>query len=404
MSIVPIPPNTGADCNPYAEWLGISPSELHPNYYQLLGIDAFESNPNVIKLAYEKRFAQLKRHAIGKHSDLSQRILNEIATAKVTLSSEPKKAIYDQLLKQQIDATTPPAVSSSQGSELSVGLEISAIRAKRLLLSEIADSWRTLLLNQLRRIAKFDRPAIAVCGFVVISLFVCAALGVVIAFRSRGPTTGLALTPNRSTQSGFATGGAAMPETDLSTTTNDQANSSAQLFAEREAPIPPDGLSIDLMEDVGPLGDLTDSNIDSLNTGDDQGLTTNDLETFSVPNEYIVVVTTGTIEKAGTDAGVFLTLYGRENQSQEFALDTLGVNDFERGSVNQFAVTPSLQLGDVTAIRLRHNNGGRAPGWYVLRVHITSPEGKGYEVDCNQWLAVTTGDRRIDRVFQVKSN
>ena len=34
--------------DPYHQWLGIPPKKQPPNHYTLLGLDAFESNPDVI--------------------------------------------------------------------------------------------------------------------------------------------------------------------------------------------------------------------------------------------------------------------------------------------------------------------------------------------------------------------
>ena len=48
-------------------------------------------------------------------------------------------------------------------------------------------------------------------------------------------------------------------------------------------------------------------------------------------SRYKVAVYTGDKAKAGTDANVFVTLFGDVGESPETRLDTKGKNDFERG-------------------------------------------------------------------------
>ena len=69
--------------DPYHEWLGIPPSEQPPNHYRLLGIAPFESDPNVISQAAEQRTGQIRGVQPGQLADLAQRMLNEIAGAKL---------------------------------------------------------------------------------------------------------------------------------------------------------------------------------------------------------------------------------------------------------------------------------------------------------------------------------
>ena len=94
--------------DPYYQWLGIPPAEQPPNHYRLLGVSLFESNPDVIANAAEQRIVYVRTFQLGKHSDDSQRILNEIAVARVCLLNADKKAEYDARLRS---ATTPPPVT-----------------------------------------------------------------------------------------------------------------------------------------------------------------------------------------------------------------------------------------------------------------------------------------------------
>lgn len=86
--------------DPYRKWLGIPEQERPPNHYRLLGIELFESDADVISNAADGRMAQLKNYQAGKYSAYSQRLLNEIATAKVCLLHPAKKTEYDRQLKK----------------------------------------------------------------------------------------------------------------------------------------------------------------------------------------------------------------------------------------------------------------------------------------------------------------
>ena len=93
--------------DPYHVWLGIPPEEQPPDHYRLLGIPAFEGNPDVIENAADQRMAHLRTFQAGRHSAESQRLLNEVAAAKVCLLGAGRKASYDAALHQRLAAQTP---------------------------------------------------------------------------------------------------------------------------------------------------------------------------------------------------------------------------------------------------------------------------------------------------------
>lgn len=92
----------------YHKWLGVSAKDQPPNHYRLLGVDRFESDPDVIASAADQRMAHVRSFQIGKHSDLSQKLLNEIAAAKVRLLNAGKKVEYDRQLRQNMEIAAPP--------------------------------------------------------------------------------------------------------------------------------------------------------------------------------------------------------------------------------------------------------------------------------------------------------
>lgn len=93
-----------SDFNPYHKWLGIPPSDQPPHHYRLLGVDPFEADPQVIESAADRQMTFLRTFQNGPNADLSQRLLNELAAAKLTLLRPEKKAAYDQALRARLAA------------------------------------------------------------------------------------------------------------------------------------------------------------------------------------------------------------------------------------------------------------------------------------------------------------
>src|SRR5215469_4355 len=90
--------------DPYRKWLGIPPAEQPPNHYRLLAIGLFEDDPDVIESAADQRMSHLRTFQAGAHSALSQKLLNEVAAAKVCLLSADPKAAYDAELRRRLDS------------------------------------------------------------------------------------------------------------------------------------------------------------------------------------------------------------------------------------------------------------------------------------------------------------
>jgi hypothetical protein len=101
--------------DPYLKWLGIRDAEQPPNMYRLLGIELFEHDPDVIANAADARMAHLKTFQTGQYSKLSQKLLNEVAAAKVCLLNAGRKAEYDESLRKELapPPRTPPAATGA---------------------------------------------------------------------------------------------------------------------------------------------------------------------------------------------------------------------------------------------------------------------------------------------------
>ncbi|NXJ50337.1 LOXH1 protein, partial [Spizaetus tyrannus] len=88
-----------------------------------------------------------------------------------------------------------------------------------------------------------------------------------------------------------------------------------------------------------------------------------------VPVKYETIVVTGFEKGAGTDANVFITIFGLNGDSGKRALKQKFRNLFERGKTNRFYLE-TLDMGELKKVRIEHDNSGLAPGWLVERVEI----------------------------------
>lgn len=87
--------------DPYHRWLGIPSWEQPPNHYRLLGLTMFESDADVIESAADQRMAHVRTFQCGEHASDSQKLLNELAAAKLCLLTPERKTPYDTELMQK---------------------------------------------------------------------------------------------------------------------------------------------------------------------------------------------------------------------------------------------------------------------------------------------------------------
>ena len=150
---------------------------------------------------------------------------------------------------------------------------------------------------------------------------------------------------------------------------------------------------------------------------------------------YRIDVNTHSCAGAGTDANVYITLFGTDGSSStETLLDNSGKNDFKIGMRDTFYVRLK-NFEDINRIRLRHDNSlsisenvslediisddlipnnlipenislediisdNLLPGWYVDEVRVINQgTGQLWHFITNRWLAEDKGDGRIDVEF-----
>lgn len=88
--------------DPYHQWLGIPSEEQPADFYRLLGVKRFEKNPDVLSSAADRQMAHLRTFQTGLHAADSQKLLNEVAAARVCLLDAGKKSAYDQQLRAKL--------------------------------------------------------------------------------------------------------------------------------------------------------------------------------------------------------------------------------------------------------------------------------------------------------------
>uniref|UniRef100_A0A8C0FDY4 Lipoxygenase homology domains 1 n=1 Tax=Bubo bubo TaxID=30461 RepID=A0A8C0FDY4_BUBBB len=138
---------------------------------------------------------------------------------------------------------------------------------------------------------------------------------------------------------------------------------------------------------------------DSENDG--QSLATLGLEQKAKSTTYTVKVKTGDKKNAGTDANVFITLYGSKDDTGIVSLKAskINKNKFERGKVDDFTVE-SVDIGDLKKIKIGHDNKGNSTGWFLEWVEIDAPSlGQCLKFPCGRWLDKSEDDGAIERII-----
>eukprot|EP00063_Salmo_salar_P008670 XP_013983505.1 PREDICTED: lipoxygenase homology domain-containing protein 1-like isoform X2 [Salmo salar] len=90
---------------------------------------------------------------------------------------------------------------------------------------------------------------------------------------------------------------------------------------------------------------------------------------------YNVSVMTGDVYNAGTDANVFLTIYGDLGGTGEHkpSKSETNRNKFERGAVDTFS-KEAVDLYQVFRIKIRHDNSMVSADWYLDYVEVVDED------------------------------
>ncbi|KAB1256186.1 Lipoxygenase homology domain-containing protein 1 [Camelus dromedarius] len=132
-------------------------------------------------------------------------------------------------------------------------------------------------------------------------------------------------------------------------------------------------------------GDDDDNGADDDNSGEDVG----------DDDVYEVVTATGNVRGAGTDANVFITIFGENGLSPKLHLTSKSESAFEKANVDVFRVRTN-NVGLIYKIRIEHDNTGLNASWYLNHVIVTDMKRPHlrYYFNCNNWLSKVEGDRQ----------
>lgn len=117
---------------------------------------------------------------------------------------------------------------------------------------------------------------------------------------------------------------------------------------------------------------------------------------------YNITVVTSDIRGAGTDANVFIQLYGERNDSgrHDLKFSKTNKNKFETGQTDVFDVKVS-DVGDLRKIKIGHDGSGFGDGWHLKEVIVDAPKlGKRWKFPCNRWFDKSEDDGRIERFLE----
>lgn len=114
---------------------------------------------------------------------------------------------------------------------------------------------------------------------------------------------------------------------------------------------------------------------------------------------YNITVYTGDVDGGGTDANVYITLYGSKGNSGEKLLDISSHDDFERGRFDKYTITTN-DIGDIQKIKVRHDDSDKNAGWFLDGVRVSCPQkNKQWNFPFYQWLAKDEGNRQIEAII-----
>eukprot|EP01043_Picozoa_sp_COSAG02_P027297 COSAG02_NODE_1603_length_11734_cov_5.828105_5_plen_2279_part_00 len=117
---------------------------------------------------------------------------------------------------------------------------------------------------------------------------------------------------------------------------------------------------------------------------------------------YILTVVTSDVRGAGTNAKVYVSLYGEHGEIEERKLPSKRKH-FERKRHDVFKLPgpkgqKCREIGTLQRLNVRHDGSGMGSGWHLERIDVKSElSGRAWSFHCNQWLDKGEGDKQIQR-------
>ncbi|XP_027756968.1 polycystic kidney disease and receptor for egg jelly-related protein [Empidonax traillii] len=117
---------------------------------------------------------------------------------------------------------------------------------------------------------------------------------------------------------------------------------------------------------------------------------------------FLVTLYTGSRLTAGTKADVALQLIGQNGKSKFRCLWHHPSPAFQRGSTDCFLITTKKDLGDIYSFKVRLNNDGSSPSWFLSRAEIENTSTrKAWSFMCRKWLSCAKDNPSEDWKFSV---
>ena len=111
---------------------------------------------------------------------------------------------------------------------------------------------------------------------------------------------------------------------------------------------------------------------------------------------YTITTHTGDVRFAGTDANVYVKVFGEAGESETHKLNDKGKNNFERDELEEFTID-SADLGHLYRVRIGHDGSGRGSGWFLNRVEVRPEGGRPEVFECGRWLDKDEDDGKTER-------
>ena len=101
-------------------------------------------------------------------------------------------------------------------------------------------------------------------------------------------------------------------------------------------------------------------------------------------HKYEIKIETGDVKNAGTDAKVYIKLFGEYSKTSYLRLDD-SKNNYEKGAIDKFTLYHKY-IGPIKKIKVKHDNSGKNAGWFLEKISIKS-DSKKYNFTAREWLS-----------------
>ncbi|XP_063900508.1 phosphatidylinositol 5-phosphate 4-kinase type-2 alpha-like [Zophobas morio] len=130
-------------------------------------------------------------------------------------------------------------------------------------------------------------------------------------------------------------------------------------------------------------------------------------QAYTQEKGYLIEVTTSNVRGSGTCANVFITLFNKKNDSsgifnltRDASVEKNSKSFFQRGQTDVFLIPTSQSVGDITRIRLGHDNTGQFASWLPEKVIVKDIlSNKEYQFIVSEWLSTSDGGQTVKDIY-----